>query len=173
MKPPSTGTIAGASAGRPIIFEDGVTEFPQRDEGLVVVVPDTSKALHISVPLRNIGVGPAILTGLGLSATEGPRWSGQMTSTIVAPGELTRLNFTVPRDRPEFSSIFEAFNHGGALNAEVGYTDSAGQQTFRIRADLNRRARPQRPDPDWYVSQVFFYRGADSEPATVSAARDG
>ncbi len=148
-----------------INFEDG-QKFVRARQDQVVVPMDTGDAVHVSVPLRNIGPGPALITGLSIFVMREASCRGQMTNAVVAQSELTRLNFTVLKGRGEYRDIISALARGGPVEVEVGYTDGAGEQRFRTRVNLYSR------NGRWYVRQVFLYRGSDENYFAASGPRD-
>ncbi len=95
--------------------------------GWVITPEPTPGFVHLSVPARNIGQGPALVTGIGLSVSPDVTWSGAMSRAVIAPGESTRVSFSVPTDRPELAAAGRrhpeprACPHRGALYERGGW----------------------------------------------------
>lgn len=129
--------------------------------GLVLVVLD-GNSWEISIPLRNVGPGVAVVRGLSLQAGE-VGWSGRMSSSIVAATEQTRFSFLVPPERDDLAPL-KASLDSGTVDLVVAYTDISGLATFRTRASLHRAV----DSTSWAVRQVFLY--ADDEPDPFAAS---
>jgi hypothetical protein len=148
-------------------FADGLT-VEIRDLGEVVVPREAARGYaYCSVPLRNVGTGPALIRGnrivAGLSEYS---WNGAISDPVVPAGELTRLTFTVPMDRGELNSITTGLLNGQPPpEIEVRYTDIDEFQDLRTRLHLNWTGM------QWYVRQVFFFRGDDGEPFASTGPR--
>ena len=120
-------------------------------------VSEASDPVLISVPLRNVGTGIAMIGGLGLSPP-GPV-SGEISQPNVPPGEMTKLSFSVPADL----ELAEAIRNG-AFTVEVRYTDLAGQSDTVTTAHVRRRGGPF----PWFVSQLHHRRPDEDEPFSAS-----
>ncbi len=159
------------SRSRPIVgnyvalFEDNV-HAPYRDISDVVVPDDTGDAVHVSVPLRNIGPGPALITGVAIYSVPGESRRGRVSNAVVATGEATRFNFTIPKGYGIYSGIVQGLAQG-SIDIEARYTDAAGENSFRTRARIHSQG-----DGYWYVRQVLLYWGADEDYFAASGPVD-
>lgn len=111
---------------------------------------------QVTIPLRNIGPGVALIRGLSVRVGPDVGWSGRMSSGVVAINEVTRLWFDIPTDRPELAPLVAATT----FTVIAAYTDISGERTFRTEAHVHRVGDDQR----WIVRQVFLYRGDETEP---------
>jgi hypothetical protein len=131
-----------------------------------VVVRSTDQLVVCTVPLRNVGPGTAVITGLGL--VEAP-YPGSASRMIVPPGESTRFRFSIPRDRPELADGIQQIL-AGRFVMEVGYTDVDGQHLTISRAFV---VRPDDPKEPYKVRQVALLRPGDDKPFAMSGPADG
>lgn len=104
-----------------------------------------------SVPLRNVGPGTALITGIGLRWERPLPGGGIATMAVVPPGERTRIQFTVPKEdqRPSLAE----FDRYGTFSLEVAYSDVAGGQRTMTHAAVNL----DRPYNRWHISQVHLH----------------
>jgi hypothetical protein len=123
-------------------------------EVLVELASDSSCIL-VAVPLRNIGAGVALITGVGLR-TASAEHGGQVKNAVVAPQEMTMLYTTVGVDLSGLSTF----------SAEVRYTDGADGASLRTRADLHNVAGR------WRVRQIALFHGDDADPFAMSGPSD-
>ena len=126
-------------------------------------------ATRVEIPLRNIGTGPAFIQGAALSVdSEADLSGGSISRTIVAPQELTRIRFDVPRDRAELQPIVNSLDKGDrAVLIEVKYTDQGGGRTYRSQAHLHLTA-----PSGWRVRQVALFDGDSRTPFAMSGPSD-
>ncbi len=113
------------------------------------------KYVFCSLPLRNVGPGVAVISGLGLRE---PSWSGNASRMIVPPGEATRFSFSVPRDRPELSEGIGSML-GGRFILEARYADAEGGQDTITRAFVVRGE-----DGSYRVRQVALLHPGNEQP---------
>ncbi len=130
---------------------------------------DQTSATRVEMPLRNIGTGPAIIKGAGLSVDSDVGWSGASISrTIVAPDELTRIRFDVPHDRAELQPMLDTLDQGNrTVLIDVAYTDQGGTRTYRSQAHLHHTATS-----GWRVRQVALFDGDAKTPFAMSGPSD-
>jgi hypothetical protein len=130
---------------------------------------DQSPATRVEIPLRNIGTGPAIIKGAGLSVDSDVGWSGASISrTIVAPDELTRIRFDVPHDRAELQPMLDALDKGNRTALiDVAYTDQVGTRTYRSQAHLHKSETS-----GWRVRQLALFDGDSKTPFAMSGPSD-
>ncbi len=143
-----------------VTFENGPTvDLHSQSE---VVIKEDDLYLYISIPLRNVGPGVAMITGLGLVFDGGKSgWSGAVSLTVVPPGEVTRFRFSVPKSRLELQSGIERLKQGHG-DLEARYSDVNGEQTTITRANLF----------DGRVRQVFFQRPGEEKEFAGSGPSD-
>jgi hypothetical protein len=110
---------------------------------------EDANTIYISVPLRNVGPGVALLRANALTLGD-HRVSGVPSLGVVGPGETTRVQFNVARADDRSVALTE---QSGSFSIEVAYTDAAGGQMSLTRADLQFDRAGL-----WYVSQVFLHR---------------
>jgi hypothetical protein len=141
------------------------------DESQVVTGADYGKPGYYSVALRNVGSGPAIVTGVRLQAG-GVAWTEcTISAAVVPPGEVSRFTFTIPADRDEVLPIRDEILRSTAMLVVVGYTDQAGLHEMRTEAHLSRYRHAGGVSP-WYVRQLATFDGDGELPVVMSAPSD-
>jgi hypothetical protein len=128
-----------------------------------VEVVDLADGTHVSIPLRNVGPGIAVITSAGLSPPGSVH--AAFTRNIVPSGESVRFLFTVPRANADARPILESID-SGTLSVTVGYHDATGRQDLIGRADLHVGGR------GWFIRQISVRRRADEEPFIMSGPSD-
>lgn len=137
-------------------------EFSQRP--LLVAVPTAAPPvsvsfegakIHVSLPLRNVGRGLAMIDGEGVGLS-GPGVGALESRTVqedyVPPGETTRLD------------LLAAFGDGPIATGTVWqltvpYLDSAGRQRAVARLQIVRRT-----DDAWFVERVEQASTSETKP---------
>jgi hypothetical protein len=114
-----------------------------------------------SVPLRNIGPGVAAIASVAIQSGI-DSLTGIIESSVLATGEQTRFQFSLPDDQRDCWSVRDGLDQGSGLTLMVGYRDVAGQ-IFRTAASLHRS-----PSQGWLVRQIALYRGDDPVPFASS-----
>jgi hypothetical protein len=94
------------------LFESAAVEI---DYGQVRVSSDATDPETIcEVSFRNIGSGPAIIKGVGISGG-GVSWNvDSMTRAIVARGEFTSMTFKIPHQREDLAPLIGCTRPGAA-----------------------------------------------------------
>jgi hypothetical protein len=115
-------------------------------------IEQTSDYLYCSVPLRNVGAGLALVEGVTLrwAANDVP-WRGNSSLLAVPVGDQTRVLFSVPARRPEFSRAVEAVQEAGSFTIEASYTDASGRPQPPVRLLFVRNEAG-----GWATNQVLF-----------------
>ena len=157
-------------SGRPI---EVVRDHFERveDESQVLAGAEYGKPGYYSVALRNIGTGPAVVTGVRLQAGENALTECTISAAMVPPGEVSRFTFTIPADRDDLVSIRNEILRSTAMLVAVTYTDQAGRGEFRTEARLSRYRHAGGASP-WYVRQLATFDGEGEEPTVTSAPAD-
>ncbi len=132
IRPVLVDVPADAPGRSPVRFDDGSVD--QVDAG-AIHVRGTDDYLFCSVPLRNVGPGAAVITGLGLLD---PPWSGKASRMVVPSGEETRFSFSIPKDGPELKEGLQRLVDGYFI-LEVLYTDVDGEQPDHPRVCVSTR----------------------------------
>jgi hypothetical protein len=121
----------------------------------------------VSLPLRNAGVGLAMIRGVNVRiATEIGQPAAMILPSNVAPGEYARVNFRATPGDAAFAPLGEVIQRQQNFSVEVGYSDLAGQQYTVSRFDVYRRPRAHY---GWEVRQVHLQEPDADEPFTGSA----
>ena len=147
-------------------FADGRTITMRRD--WVYVNPEVPAGGHLkcSVPFRNVGPGPAVITGCGVKFGDGSiGWGADLSSALVQPQEIVRVTSTVPTDRRELEPYFEELRQQWTM--EVSYLNVGGGDRLRSVAFIH-----ERPGGVWRVRQWAVYEGTSTEPFVMSAPAD-
>jgi hypothetical protein len=170
-----TATAALEAQVRPLLIDvapgsDGDHEAPlypngERGEkwkrGYAVVTFDGGRG-YVSVPLRNIGPGPAHILGARLEATHasGPPLELWMaTKQFVPSGEVVRVSLLLGNDARHLQGAFvdAVRQRGSGLTLVVEYADVGGGQRTRSRLELARRIAEE----GWIVAGIEHYRCGD------------
>jgi hypothetical protein len=114
-------------------------------------VLDAKEAKMATVPLCNIGTGPALMQATALDAGALGRITGTYSQGIVQPGgEMSYLDFDLP-ESPEWLAKVDTLN---TFSIVASYTDVAGGQPTRTRLDVHY----VEGELGWFVRQVFLLR---------------
>jgi hypothetical protein len=103
------------------------------------VSPRQRGGLTVSVRLRNIGSGPAIISRAGLSAGAAGVEASRTISAVVAPGDMTTLEFDLPAENTEAHAVIAALTAQAPVAVTVFYGDQGGHHRWRTRAELHSR----------------------------------
>jgi hypothetical protein len=141
------------------------------DESEVISAADYGKPGYYSLALRNIGTGPAVVTGVKLEGEGVALNECNLSAAIVPPGELSRFTFTIPADRDDLMPIRNAILRSTALLVVVRYTDQAGLHEIRTEAHLSRYRQTGSISP-WYIRQVATFDWDSEKPTVMSAPAD-
>jgi hypothetical protein len=148
-----------------VLFDDGIDSIVGDGGDVVVLDDDSPDFAYCSVALRNIGLGTAVIRGLGLEFPGDVGWSGKMSLAVVPPGEKTRLTFTIPKDRPELAEGIRRM-HAGDFTVGVRYSDVVGEADLITRVHCYRTSGPK------FRVRQFFQSHADGEPFVSSGPVD-
>ncbi len=129
-----------------------------------VEVSDWNGSQHISIALRNVGNGIAVITSLGL--TSGGFAEGAFTRKIVPVGEIVRFAFATPFDHPDAGPVLTSLK-AGTITIVVGYDDATGRQHLIEHADLHQNDLGL-----WRIRQLSVYRRGEPEPFLRSGPSD-
>lgn len=98
-------------------------------------------AVYIQYPIRNVGVGPAMIASVKMtiitgkldrtSETYNARWS----IAAMAPGEIGLLTLLAPHN----VRLFDSLERRETLTAEISYTDIGARRRYLTRFVLNPR----------------------------------
>jgi hypothetical protein len=122
----------------------------------------------ISVPMRNAGVGLAMIRGISLEVgTPIPTPPVTIQPANVPAGETSRVSFIAGPDHLAFDAIRETVAPGRqTFSVVVAYTDLAGGQMTLSRFDVHFKPEPP---SNWYVRQVHLQQSNADEPFAGSA----
>jgi hypothetical protein len=128
------------------------------DAATVYVRADRDELVtEVEVPLRNIGLGPALITKAGLSLTQLHADATSLSSAIVAVSEIVVVGFKIPRESVALRSGLAELQ---PFVVTVFFTDQGGTGTWRTRIYLHK---PQ--DFNQYVvERVELYEGDENTP---------
>jgi hypothetical protein len=146
--------------------------YPGRDEAVTghrgaVHVGGSDDELLVSVPVRNAGVGLAMIRGISLEigTAIGPP-AVMIVPANVAPRERARVSFRATPGDAAFAPVREVIQRNQTMSVVVSYTDLAGQQMTLSRFDLYFRSRAHW---NWEVRQVHFQEPGADAPYAGSA----
>jgi hypothetical protein len=146
--------------------------YPGRDDAVTghrgaVHVGVSDDEVLISHPVRNAGVGLAMIRGISLeigTAIGSPPVS--IVPANVAPGEHARVSFRMTPGDAAFAPVREVLVRNQSVSVIVAYSDLAGQQMTLSRFDLYYRDRAHW---NWEVRQVHLQEPGTEHPFAGSA----
>jgi hypothetical protein len=141
------------------------------DESQVLAGAEYGRPGFFSVALRNVGAGPAVVTGVKLQASDVTWEECTISAAIVPTGEVSRFTFTIPADRDDVLPIRNEILRSTSMLVEVAYTDQAGLHEMRTEAHLSRYRHAGGVSP-WYVRQLATFDGDGDQPVVKSAPAD-
>jgi len=186
VQPQQFGGVPVQRLAEEITFEDGYVIRVSSIAGLIAGHGREDRH-YLSIPLRNVGVGIALIEGIALLEA---RYPGTTPKPNVPPGEQTRLNFVVrdtetqdglshfravvgagfwdeDYDRPAGPMKEPPWDGEGVIGLEVGYTDLAGQQRTRTHLEVRRDRETGR----WSMSRVTHQFDAGPFQTDVAQVR--
>ncbi len=114
------------------------TPFALTEPRSVVLPSATAVFAYLIVPLRNIGTGPAVITGCCLKVGASV-FDDYISSEIVVPAnEIARFIFSVPRARPAAEAIVTALTSRGHVEVIVSYTNAQGDDAQQTSLSLGK-----------------------------------
>jgi hypothetical protein len=116
----------------------------------VAVFSHDGGGLDVTVKLRNIGSGPAIISRAGLSAGSAGVLASRIRSSVVGPDEMTTIDFALPPEPPEARAIMANLKADAAVAVTVFYGDQGGHHRWRTRAEVDKPG----PDSGWWIRDV-------------------
>jgi len=135
-----------------------------------LVEREKDDAISCSIPLRNVGNGlaliqPSMCRFLGRIPGDPPEpvvlSQGNPTVAAVAPGEDTRVRFTIARTSSQWTGltldgVVGRDRHKGEFFVEVLYTDASGGQPTWAKVHVTATLSPIAPYP-WRVSDIAYH----------------
>jgi hypothetical protein len=171
-----------ASAARPILVNiphewhqpnENAPNGPARVSWHVGVESDDADHVKIAIPVRNVGAGPAFVSGgsarsgIDWIGRSGESWAGEdVASSVVPPGEAEWFFFKLPIHTAD--GAMSELVRRGAFVVSVTYRDLAGNE-WTSKFTVKRREQ----DEGWFVAEVLVkVRGAEDEEGVTSGDRD-
>jgi hypothetical protein len=151
------------AASRPLL-----ADVPRDEEDLgtqihASVAWEQDEEVFASVPVRNVGAGPAVLVDCRLAASkeamDSEQWAaGQTPQNIIPPGERVRVHFEARPGSAAYSTLLEQVLRCIPVIMEIRYRDLAEDHRAALKADLVC----QRSEQEWRVSnsEVVFEVGS-------------
>src|SRR5262249_50005142 len=111
--------------------------------------------LRCSVPFRNVGAGVAVINGAVLRVGT-IEWSEpRSTSTIVAPGKMPRLFFSIGMEQPSSPGVDVSVSTLMSRGFEVDvYSSNAGNSRRILTNALTALAPPAKESEQYYVRHI-------------------
>lgn len=112
--------------------------FALKDPRRIILPPATAVFAYLIVPLRNIGTGPAVVTGGRLMAGAST-YDNYVSSEIVVPtNEMTLFTFAVSRTFPSADPIINALTNRAQIDVSVSYTNAQGDDAQQTQLSLGK-----------------------------------
>lgn len=152
-----------STTGRQVVSFPHRAETERVDDGGKVLILDEAEAkfLYVSVPLRNIGNGVAVVTSGGYFR-EAAQSVVAFSQSLVPPGAIVRVNTSIPTDQEHYQPLIDMIRRQGVCAVEVGYRDIRGDRVMISTLHLyNGRVR-----------QVSFRWQDEEQPFLMSGPAD-
>ena len=138
------------------------------DASTIYVMHDQQgKVTEVEVPLRNIGLGPALISKAGLSIGQLHADATSLSTAIVASGEIVVVGFKIPDDSESDTAVLKAITSSLAAQqpfiVTVFFSDQGGTGDWRTRLYLHK---PENFN-QYVVDRVELYEG-DATTALAS-----
>jgi hypothetical protein len=124
---------------------------------------EQDEEVYASVPVRNVGAGPAVLVDCRLAASkqamDEQHWApGHAPQNIIAPGERVRVQFEARPGSAAYTTLLEQVVRCVRVVMEIRYRDLAEDHRAALTADLVCH----RSEQEWHVSnsEVVFEVGS-------------
>jgi hypothetical protein len=124
-------------------------------------------AARVRVSLRNIGSGLAIITKAGLSFGQLHSTATELSSSIVAVGEVVRITFEIQPENAVLINMVSQIEARRPFIVTAIYTDQGGINTWRSRAYFKA---PPEPGRRYEVEKVELYAGEEITPFATAGA---
>jgi hypothetical protein len=147
------------------------------DQGSVTWIRDLRlQSYRLSVPIRNIGNGPAFIRQTLFATGPTQVFEGKVDRRVLAADELGNALLNVTQAEPNHSVMDAAFQQAvGHIAVGVKYSDLSGDQRWQSVLHVVRTAGPQNGRTE--VVQVLIYRCdenwiRDNEPVVLTGVSD-
>ena len=119
----------------------------------------------ISIPLRNVGAGVAVIFSVRARVAGRSAWRASIAMQAVdprnlGPGEETRIGVQLGSDQAAKESLRHALERGGPVEVEITYFDFAWRQRQLVIASVGHQGDP----PIWRVAWVSTRTREDEIP---------
>lgn len=98
--------------------------------------PRPAGGFDFRVRFRNVGSGPAIIGRAGIHAGSAGVLATGISSSVVAPGEMTTLEFQLKQEATEAHPVIANIRSRDAVTVDVSYGDQGGHHRWVTRAEV-------------------------------------
>lgn len=129
---------------------DGTTTTKRFDRSeLSVGASGPELVASVSVPVRNVGNGPARLGDIVIIAADGATAPGWVAHPVLPPGEMTHVGFSAEPDDPDWGvaeSVAMAYED---FDLVVAYADASGHPREAVRFHIKNGQHPHVAGRRW------------------------
>jgi hypothetical protein len=129
---------------------DGATSMKRRDRSeLSVGTSGPEPISSVSVPVRNVGNGPARMGDVTFVSSGGEPARGSVANPVLPPGELTHVGLAAGPDDAGVAvaeSIAMAYEDFGVV---IAYADASGHPREAVRLQITNGQHPRVTDRRW------------------------
>jgi hypothetical protein len=98
--------------------------------------PRPGGGFDFRVRFRNVGSGPAIISRAGIHAGSAGVLATSITSSVVAPDEMTTLDFELKQEATEAHPVIANIRSRVPVTVDVSYGDQGGHHRWVTRAEV-------------------------------------
>lgn len=124
----------------------------------VIYVDSPGTVIRCSIPLKNVGVGVAVIKMATLRFGNAEWSSPRIAPTVVERGQVTRMSFSIPVNDPGRREILESIQEllGQQFLVDVHYTNIGDSHPLISQLEIHMHGSSLE-DGDYYVRQVRVY----------------
>jgi hypothetical protein len=108
---------------------------------------------YIRFPIRNVGVGPAMIRSVTFTSTANLEFHGYSTIATLAPGESGLLAYLSKQTNIDEVGLMRSLVRNEIITAEISYTDVGARQRYLTRFALS----PRTATSDFLVGSTEIY----------------
>jgi hypothetical protein len=108
---------------------------------------------YIRFPIRNVGVGPAMIQSVQILSAAGDQYDGYSTVAVMAPGEAGLLAYLSRQTNVDEVRLIRSLSLNESITAEISYTGIGAGRRYLTRFVLS----PRTSTSDFLVKATEFY----------------
>jgi len=144
------------AAFRPVIvdvplglyMEPSKTNYNPDDLGAIHWRNEPDGVVRLTVPVRNVGPGPAFVYGSWVSAVTADS-KAEIDHQVIPPNEIAVISIETRRPTTMRKALEEALKPGGSYAVTLSYLDLSGTRRFQSIIHLATKDNPLRATVEW------------------------